>query len=71
MESDEFSVGTEDDKEKEEVVTEILQALNKSIESVKGHQMQEEDTGTAARTESVSKTNGGKECPTNVADQQG
>ena len=67
---DEFSVGMEDNKEKEEVVTEILPALDESLESVKSHEM-EEDTGTAARTEGVSKTDGGKECLTNVADQQG
>ena len=58
-ESDEFSLGTEDDNVKEEVVTEIIQALDESIEGVKSQEMAE-DVGTARRMEGVRKSDEGR-----------
>ena len=76
-ESDEFSLGTEEDntKEEAEVVTEIIKALDDSIKSVKNHEITDEmievGVGTSARTEGVGKTDEGKDCCKNVADQHG
>ena len=76
-ESDEFSLGTKDDntKEKAEVVTEIIKALDDSIKSVKNCEITDEmievGVGTSARTEGVGKTDEGKDCCKNVVDQHG
>ena len=76
-ESDEFSLGTEEDntKEEAEVVTEIIKALDDTIKSVKNHEITDEmievGVGTSARTEGVGKTDEGKYCCKNVADQHG
>ena len=76
-ESDEFSLGTEEDntKEEAEVVTEIIKALDDSIKSVKNCEITDEmievGVGTSARTEGVGKTDEGKDCCKNVADQHG
>ena len=67
-ESDEFSLGTEDDNEKE-------QDLDESIESVKNHEMEEEmqqvNVCTSERMEGTSKRDEETECPKNVEDQHG
>ena len=76
-ESDEFSLGTEEDntKEEAEVVTEIIKALDDSIKSVKNHEITDEmievGVGTSARTEGVGKTDEGKDCCKNVVNQDG
>ena len=76
-ESDEFSLGTEEDNRKEEaeVVTEIIKALDDSIKSVKNPEITDEmievGVGTSARTGGVGKTDEGKDCCKNVADQHG
>ena len=76
-ESDEFSLGTEEDntKEEAEVVTEIIKALDDSIKSVKNREITDETievgVGTSARTEGVGKTDEDKDCCKNVADQHG
>ena len=74
-ESDELSLGTEEDNRKEEaeVVTEIIKALDDSIKSVKNPEITDEmievGVDTSARTEGVGKTDEGKDCCKNVADQ--
>ena len=76
-EYDELSLGTEEDNRKEEaeVVTEIIRALDDSIKSVKNPKITDEmievGVGTSARTEGVGKTDEGKDCCKNVADQHG
>ena len=76
-ESDEFSLGTEEDntKEEAEVVTEIIKALDDRIKSVKNREITDEmievGVGTSVRTEGVGKTDEGKDCCKNVADQHG
>ena len=76
-ESDEFSLGTEEDntKEEAEVVTEIIKALDDSIKSVKNREITDEmievGVDTSARAEGVGKTDEGKYCCKNVADQHG
>ena len=76
-ESDEFSLGTEEDntKEEAEVVTEIIKALDDRMKSVKNHEITDEmievGVSTSAKTEGVGKTDEGKDCCKNVADQHG